>query len=156
MNHEDPFPAWFIRWWKIYGLSALLIKPYTLCRLKTDGFSEPHAHLTGILYKHVEDIVRIEDADFINALRRCGHTHWFVAHEFIARTLTPNRDGTQMEYNEFHLQSNPEQNPFISINFLQPLGNHESEIWESKKEVHVQCFTNYLLERFRHQHYTHT
>jgi len=43
MNHEDPFPAWFIRWWKIYGLSALLIKPYTLCRLKIDGFSEPQS-----------------------------------------------------------------------------------------------------------------
>jgi len=119
MNHEDPFPAWFIRWWKIYGLSALLIKPYTLCRLKIDGFSEPHAHLTGILYKHVEDIVRIEDVDFINALRRCGHIHWFVTHEFTARMLTPEMG---LKWNTMNSTYNQIQNKILS--YLLTFYNH--------------------------------
>jgi len=41
LEKEDPTQERFIEWWQIYGLSALVIKPYTLHMLNIPGFSEP-------------------------------------------------------------------------------------------------------------------
>ena len=155
MNQEDPFPKWFLSWWKIYGLSGLLTIPYQLTRLKIDGFFEPNMLQTRVLYKHLKDLIELEDISFLNEIRRCGHTHWFVTQEISARQLVPSNNGTQMEYNDFHQQSNPDTNPFEFINFFQPPEDHEDKIWESEKEVTVQYFSTYIIGHFGHRYYTH-
>ena len=73
MEEEDPIPDWFIDWWKIYGLSALFINSYSLHMLKIPGFSEPTAHMTGILYKSIRSILDIKYLSFLHGTRRCGH-----------------------------------------------------------------------------------
>lgn len=49
LEQDDPTPDWFLEWWRIYELSTLVIKPYTLHMLKIPGFTEPRAHMNGIL-----------------------------------------------------------------------------------------------------------
>lgn len=144
MNQEDPFPNWFGGWWKLYGLNAILTMPYQFTRLKIDGFSAPGTLHTRVLYKSLKDLIEIEDIAFLNAIRRCGHTYWFVAQRICARQLVSSTDGTRMEYNDFHQQSDPDNNPFEEINFLLPPEDHENKIWESEKEVTIQFFSTHL------------
>lgn len=73
MEAIDPTPNWFIDWWKVYGLSGLKIKPYSLHLLKIYEFSEPIAYQSGILYKSVENIVEIEYLHFFHGMKRCEH-----------------------------------------------------------------------------------
>ena len=112
--------------------------PYQLTRLKIDGFFEPNMLKTRVLYKHLKDLIELEDISFLNSIKRCGHTHWFVTQVINARQIVPSNDGTQMEYNYFHRQSDPDTNPFELISFLQRPENYEDKIWESEKEVTVQ------------------
>lgn len=99
--------------------------------------------------------MEIEGITFLNAIRRCGHTHWLVSQRFCARQLASSTDGTSMEYNDFHHQSDPEDNPFEEINFLHLLENHEDQIWESENGVTIQFFSTSLTDHFRHSFYTH-
>ena len=129
--------------------------PYQFTRLTIDGFSAPDMLQTRVLYKALKDLIELEDIAFLNALRRCGRTQCFISQRISARQLAQSTDGTRMEYNDFHQQSDPNANPFEQINFLQLPEDHESKIWESKKEVTVQYFSTYLIGHFRHSYHTH-
>jgi len=106
--------------------------------------------MSGILYKAIEDIADIEDLSFLQGARRCGHVRWFVTNHYKARTIS---SSTNNEY--FHNQVDITSNPFQYINLMGPHDRHSSQTWESKKEMRVQYFNNYLVERFRYQYYTH-
>lgn len=69
--------------------------------------------------------------------------------------LSSHTDGSELSYDDFHDQVDPDLNPFEHICFLVPPEDHESQIWESEKEVRVQNFSHYLFERFDYHHYSH-
>ena len=150
LEQEDPTPDWFVDWWRIYGLSALVIKPYTLHMLKIPGFSEPRSHMSGIVYKNVGEIADISDLSFLQAIRRCGHIRWFVTNYYKARAIS-----SSTNYEDFHNQIDMTSNPFETINFLEPPNQNRSQMWESEKEIRVQYFNNHLIETYRYQHYSH-
>ena len=133
MEREDPTPDWFLDWWKIYGLSALITKPYSLSMLKIYGFSEPRAHQSGIFYKSVQHIADIEDLHFYHGVKGCGHVCWFVTNIYKVRLISTNYDDSQPDYEDFHERVNPEQNPFENLNFLSPPDNNPFHQWESEK-----------------------
>ena len=57
--------------------------------------------------------MELDKIDFLNGVRRCGHVRWFVMNHYKARTI-----GTSTNYAEFHEKIDPNQNPFMNLNYL--------------------------------------
>lgn len=150
MEEDDPLPNWFMEGWKIYGFSPLILKPYSFTLLKIPKFT-PHSMLVAkVLYKTIRDLLELEDINFLMGIMRCGHIRWFVMNNYKTRSIS-----TSTNYDEFHGQVDPNLNPFMNLNYLDLPDPHSTTIWESKKEVWVQYYSNYMIERWNYQYHTH-
>lgn len=130
MEEDDPVPDWFIDWWKRYGLSPLVMNPYSLTMLKIPNFSTPSMLRTHVLYKTIKNLVDLSSTHFLNGVRRCGHVRWFVMNHYKCRKILPSTN-----YEEFHQQTDSELNPFMNLNYLELPDPHDDATWESEKEV---------------------
>ena len=150
LESDDPTPAWFLNWWKIYGLSQWVIKPGHLHLLDIPGFSNRYAPYT-IMQDLVRDLKNISDEDFMLSTRRCGHVRWFITNKYAARFVQLQ----DSQYDDFHSQVDTETNPFGPIEYLVPPDNADEDGWEAEHEVIIQYFTTHLIERFGFgQHYS--
>lgn len=96
MERENPVPEWFLDWWEKYGLSPLLIRPYALHTLRIPNFS-PQSTMADVLYKTLRELVDVSNIDFLNGVRRCSHTRWFVMNHYKCRKIAQSTN-----YEEFH------------------------------------------------------
>jgi len=151
MEEDDPLPEWFMDWWKIYGLSPLILKPYSFTLLKIPNFTPQTSCLIDVLRKTINDLINLSDVDFLQGVRRCGHVRWFVMNRYKERVI---RTSNNSSYEDFHQQINPEDNPFLHLNYLELPNPHDINLWETEKEVWVQYYSNYLIEQWNLQNYS--
>jgi len=126
------------------------MSPYSLTMLKIPSFSTPELLMrTLVLNRTIRDLMEISDIDFLNSVRRCGHVRWFVMNHYKCRRILPSTN-----YNEFHRQIDPNLNPWRRLQYLDMPDPYDEAAWESEKEVLVQYYNNYLIERWNYLHYS--
>ena len=104
-----------------------------------------------VLYKTIRDLVELDNIDFLNGVRRCGHVRWFVMNHYKERIL---RTDNNFNYEYFHQQINPKHNPFLHLSYLELPNPQDTNNWETEKEIWVQYYSNYLIERWNLQCYS--